>query len=46
MSIPYIYFFCSGTWFSKPFPLKAEIKLSKTSSSIYAESAFNREYDW
>ena len=29
------YFFCSGTWFNRPLPVTAEIKLSNTSNSIY-----------
>ena len=28
------YFRCSGTWLRRPLPLTAEIRLSKTSSSI------------
>lgn len=29
-------YFCSGTWFKRPLPLRAEMRLSKTSSSICA----------
>lgn len=39
------YFFCSGTWFKRPLPVTAEIRLSNTSNSIYLSAQFSCSCD-